>query len=149
MRSAQGEEKFGPGFARNVVVLNIEVSTIYTLLDKKIKTSTSFALKRRANTRSEVIKVRFSTKMHFLLDITPFNYICCYCFDHFSLFYVQECKDGRRQVIAIGCIDLADYISQTNKTFDMTVTLKPAMKNVLSGTMEFNLTSVMLEDGIP
>ena len=78
--------------------------------------------------------------MHFLLDITPFNYICCYCFDHFSLFYVQECKDGRRQVIAIGCIDLADYISQTNKTFDTTVTLKPAMKNVLSATIDFNLT---------
>ena len=67
----KGKKKFGPGFARNVVVLNIEVSTIYTLLDKKIKTSTSFALKRRANTRSEVIKVRFCTKMHFLLDITP------------------------------------------------------------------------------
>ncbi|CAH3041712.1 unnamed protein product [Porites lobata] len=52
----------------------------------------------------------------------------------------NECKDGRRQLIATGCIDLADYISQTNKTFYMTVTLKPAMKNVLSGTIDFNLT---------
>ena len=56
---------------------------------------------------------------------------------------------GYALVIATGCIDLADYISETNKTFEITVTLKPAMKNVLSGTMEFNLTSVMLEDGIP
>ncbi|CAH3024574.1 unnamed protein product [Porites evermanni] len=61
----------------------------------------------------------------------------------------NECENGRRQVIATGCIDLADYISETNKTFEITVTLKPAMKKVLSATIEFNLTSVMLEDGIP
>ena len=48
-----------------------ELSTIYALLHKKVKTSTSFALKRKANTHSEVMKVRFFTKMHFLLDITP------------------------------------------------------------------------------
>ena len=71
-----------------------------------------------------------------------------YSFQKFALF-LQESENGRRQVIATGCIDLADYISETNKTFEITVTLKPAMKNVLSGAMEFNLTSVMLEDGIP
>ena len=71
-----------------------------------------------------------------------------FSFQKFALF-LQEGENGRRQVIATGCIDLADYISETNKTFEITVTLKPAMKNVLSGTMEFNLTSVMLEDGIP
>ena len=64
-------------------------------------------------------------------------------------FFLQERENGRRQVIATGCIDLADYISETNKTFEITVTLKPAMRNVLSGTIEFDLTSVMLEDGIP
>ena len=52
-------------------ILNIEVSTIYTLLDKKVKASTSFELKRKANAHSEVMKVRLFTKMPFLLDITP------------------------------------------------------------------------------
>ena len=47
---------------------------------------------------------------------------------------------GASQLIATGYTDLADYISAINKT------LKPATKKVLSGTTEFNLTSLMLED---
>ena len=100
-------------------------------------------LKRKANTRSEVMKVHFLTKVHFLIDKKRYNSllnIFVAIVLTIFLFYVQECKDGRRQLIATGCIDLADYISETNKKFDMTVTLKPAMKNVLSGTIDFNLT---------
>ena len=67
----------------------------------------------------------------------------------FSVYSFQEAKTGRRNVIATGCIDVADYISEESKTFDITVTLKPANKSVLSASIEFSFTSVMLEDGIP
>ena len=63
--------------------------------------------------------------------------------------FLQETKSGKRRIIATACIDLADYISEIEKTFDITVTLKPANKNILSGSLEFTLTSVLLEDGIP
>ena len=32
---------------------------------------------------------------------------------------------------------------------DITVTLKPLKKSVLSGSLEFTLSSVILEDGVP
>ena len=32
---------------------------------------------------------------------------------------------------------------------DITVTLKPVKKSVLSGSLEFTLSSVILEDGVP
>lgn len=64
-------------------------------------------------------------------------------------FSLQESRSGRLKVIATGSIDLADYISETKKTFDITVSLKAANKNIKSGSMEFSLTSVLLVDGIP
>ena len=49
-----------------------------------------------------VFLLTFPTRYNSLI-----NYICCYCFDHVSLSYLQECKDGKRQLIATGCIDRA------------------------------------------
>ena len=47
-----------------------------------------------------------------------------------------------------GSFDLADYISEEEKTFDITITLKPANKYIISGKIEFQLTSIMFEDGV-
>lgn len=45
--------------------------------------------------------------------------------------------------------DLADYISEEEKTFDIIITLKLANKYIISGKIEFRLTSIMFEDGVP
>ena len=42
-----------------------------------------------------------------------------------------------------------DYISKKPRKFGMMVTLKPAIKNVLSGKIEFELSSVIQEDCSP
>ncbi len=52
-------------------------------------------------------------------------------------------------MIAAGNLDIADYITEEPRSFDITVTLKPMTKNVVSGSLEFTLSSVMLEDGLP
>lgn len=56
---------------------------------------------------------------------------------------------GRRKVIAIGSLDISEYIKEEPTSHDITVTLKPMKKTVLSGSLEFTLSSVMLEDGVP
>ena len=56
---------------------------------------------------------------------------------------------GRHKLLATGCIDISDYVSKKLRKFDVTVTLKPAIKNVLSGKIEFELSSVIQEDCPP
>ena len=56
---------------------------------------------------------------------------------------------GKRKVIAVGSLDISDYIMEEPTSHDITVTLKPVKKTVLSGSLEFTLSSVILEDGIP
>ena len=56
---------------------------------------------------------------------------------------------GKRKVIAVGCLDISDYIIEEPTSHDITVTLKPVKKTVLSGSLEFTLSSVILEDGVP
>ena len=62
----------------------------------------------------------------------------------------QETKKGQRKVIATGSFDLDNYItSDEEHSFEITVTLISSNKNILTGSIEFQLTSVMLEDGVP
>ena len=56
---------------------------------------------------------------------------------------------GRHKLLTTGCIDIIDYISKKSRKFDVTVTLKPAIKNVLSGKIEFELSSFIQEDCPP
>ncbi|KAL9968071.1 hypothetical protein ACROYT_G026398 [Oculina patagonica] len=56
---------------------------------------------------------------------------------------------GRRKIIATGHLDIADYITEEPSTHDITVTLRAATKNVVTGSLEFSLSSVLLENGIP
>ena len=56
---------------------------------------------------------------------------------------------GKRKLLATGCIDINDYITEEPRKSEVTVTLKPKNKHVLSGVIEFELSSVMLEDGLP
>ena len=65
------------------------------------------------------------------------------------------------KILATGCIDvqhqcsqwpeslISDYITQKPKKFDINVSLKPANNTVVTGKIEFELPSVMLEDGLP
>ncbi len=62
---------------------------------------------------------------------------------------LQVSASGRRKVIAAGNIDIADYITEEPTSYDIAVTLKPMTKNVVSGSLAFTLSSVMLEDGLP
>ena len=67
-------------------------------------------------------------------------------------FFVSNHKvspSGKRKVIAVGSLDISDYIMEEPTSHDITVTLKPVKKTVLSGSLEFTLSSVILEDGIP
>ncbi|KAJ7394475.1 DUF3585 [Desmophyllum pertusum] len=66
-----------------------------------------------------------------------------------NIFVQNLSPSGRHKVLATGAIDINDYISEDPKTFDITVTLKPANINVVSGSIEFQLSSVLLEDGLP
>ena len=56
---------------------------------------------------------------------------------------------GKRKLLATGSIDINDYITEEPRTSEVTVTLKPKNKHVVSGVIEFELSSVMLEDGLP
>ena len=67
----------------------------------------------------------------------------------FSSILFQETKKGYKKVIATGSFDLDNYISQKKKSFEIKVTLIPSNKNICSGFIDFQLTSVMLVDGIP
>ena len=56
---------------------------------------------------------------------------------------------GWNKLLATGWINIIDYISKRPWKFDVTVTLKLAIKNVLSGKIEFELSSVIQEDCPP
>lgn len=61
----------------------------------------------------------------------------------------NETKNGYKKVIAVGSFDLDNYISEKKKSFEIKVTLIPTNKNIRSGFIDFQLTSVMLVDGVP
>lgn len=67
----------------------------------------------------------------------------------FCFILFQETKNGHKKVIATGSFDLDNYISEKKKSFEIKVTLIPTNKNVRSGFIDFQLTSVMLVDGVP
>ena len=69
-----------------------------------------------------------------------------YCY---SLFDPKVSLSVKRKVIAVGSLDLTEYINEEPASHDITVTLRPVKKSVLSGPLQFILSSVMLEDGIP
>ena len=56
---------------------------------------------------------------------------------------------GWHKLLATGWINIIDYISKKPWKFDVTVTLKLAIKNFLSGKIEFELSSVIQEDCPP
>ena len=67
-------------------------------------------------------------------------------------YFVSNLKvspSGKRKVIAVGSLDISEYIMEEPTSHDITVTLKPVKKSVLSGSLEFTLSSVILEDGVP
>ncbi|XP_015777767.1 PREDICTED: uncharacterized protein LOC107355701 [Acropora digitifera] len=67
-----------------------------------------------------------------------------------NFFLKNENKRGFLRVIATGSIDLAEHINKKSfKIFNSTVALKPATKNVVSGSVTFKMSSVMLQGGIP
>ena len=70
-----------------------------------------------------------------------------------GLFYfvsnLKVTPSGRTKVIAVGSLDISDYVQEEPTSCDVTVTLKPVKKCVLSGSLEFTLSSVLLEDGVP
>ena len=53
---------------------------------------------------------------------------------------------GRHELLAAGCIDISNYITEMPGKVYVTVTLKPAIKKVVSGKIEFELSWVMQED---
>ncbi|XP_022808657.1 EH domain-binding protein 1-like [Stylophora pistillata] len=57
-------------------------------------------------------------------------------------------RNGRHQLLATGCIDISNYITERPGKVDVTVTLKPAIKKVLSGKIEFELSWAMHEDDL-
>ncbi|XP_078377430.1 uncharacterized protein LOC144660627 [Oculina patagonica] len=75
--------------------------------------------------------------------------LLCYQERPWKILVQNVSPSGRRKVIAAGNIDIADYITEEPRSYDITVTLKPMTKNVVSGSLEFTLSSVMLEDGLP
>jgi len=62
---------------------------------------------------------------------------------------IKVSPSGKRKVIAVGSLDISEYITEEPTSHDITVTLKPVKKAVLSGSLEFTLSSVILEDGVP
>ena len=67
-------------------------------------------------------------------------------------YFVSNLKvspSGKRKVIAVGSLDISEYIMGEPTSHEITVTLKSVKKAVLSGSLEFTLSSVMLEDGVP
>ena len=58
-------------------------------------------------------------------------------------------SSGKRKVIAVGSLDMSEYIKEEPASHDITVTLRPVKKSVLPGSLQLILSSIMLEDGIP
>jgi len=69
--------------------------------------------------------------------------------DGFFCFQFKVSPSGKRKVIAVGSLDISDYVMEEPTSHDITVTLKPVKKSVLSGSLEFTMSSVILEDGVP
>ena len=53
---------------------------------------------------------------------------------------------GRHELLATDCIDISNYITGMPGKVYVTVTLKPAIKKVVSGKIEFELSWVMQGD---
>ena len=53
---------------------------------------------------------------------------------------------GRHELLATGSIDISNYITEMPGKVYVTVTLKPVIKKVVSGEIEFELSWVMQED---
>lgn len=60
----------------------------------------------------------------------------------------DEAQNGRRKPIATGAINMVDYASVESHTFDVTLTLKVASKKLVSASLEFNLTCVLIKEGM-
>ena len=80
-----------------------------------------------------------------LLSLDNFQSLI-YCY---SLLGPKVSISGKRKVIAVGSLDLSEYIKEEPASHDITVTLRPVKKSVSSGSLQFILSSIMLEDGIP
>lgn len=61
----------------------------------------------------------------------------------------NETNRGQRKVIATGSFALDHYVTEEEHSFEVTVKLFPSNKNILSGSIKFQLTSVMLVNGVP
>ncbi|KAL9988985.1 hypothetical protein ACROYT_G003486 [Oculina patagonica] len=60
----------------------------------------------------------------------------------------DESPNGRRKPIATGNINMVDYVSVESRTFDVTLTMKVASKKLVSASLEFNLTCVLIKEGM-
>ena len=69
-----------------------------------------------------------------------------YCY---SLFDSKVSPSGKRKVIAVGSLDMLEYIKEEPASHDITVTMRQLKKSVRSCSLQFILSSIMLEDGIP
>ncbi|CAH3147349.1 unnamed protein product, partial [Pocillopora meandrina] len=63
-----------------------------------------------------------------------------------NIFICNVSHSVRHQLLATGCIDISNYIKERPGKLDVTVTLKPAIKKVVSGKIEFELSWVMQEN---
>lgn len=49
-----------------------------------------------------------------------------------NIFICDVSRSGPYELLATGCIDISNYITETPGKVDVTVTLKPAIKKVVS-----------------
>lgn len=62
---------------------------------------------------------------------------------------LQEEKKGHQKVIATGSFDLGNYVREKEKSSEITIPLIPSNSLIFSGSINFQLTSVMLVDRVP
>lgn len=63
-----------------------------------------------------------------------------------NIFICNVSRNGRHQLLATGCIDISNYVTEKPGKVDVTVTLQPAIKKVVSGKIEFELSWVIQEE---
>ncbi|CAH3147553.1 unnamed protein product [Pocillopora meandrina] len=63
-----------------------------------------------------------------------------------NIYICNVSPSGCHQLLATGCIDISNYITEMPGKVDVTVTLKPAIKKVVSGKIEFELSWIIQED---
>ncbi|CAH3147522.1 unnamed protein product [Pocillopora meandrina] len=63
-----------------------------------------------------------------------------------NIFICNVSPSGCHQLLATGCIDISNYITEMPRKVEVTVTLKPAIKKVVSGKIEFELSWIIQED---